>query len=169
VSVAESLDTATAAGRLVLNVMAAVSQWEREAIGERTREALGHKRAAGQRVGTIPFGSQLAPDGSSLLPNHEEQRVLRLLRGLRGSGLTLGHRRRTEPPGSPNTSRLRMADSDRPSPAIRGGVTSSSWSVASSRVHTTVSVVENGHDKHVSSSGLLRTSVDTQNRPLMDS
>jgi hypothetical protein len=36
VSVAESLDTLSAAGRLVLNIMTAVSQWEREAIGERT-------------------------------------------------------------------------------------------------------------------------------------
>jgi hypothetical protein len=34
-SVAESFDTGSAAGRLVLNIMAAVSQWEREAIGER--------------------------------------------------------------------------------------------------------------------------------------
>src|ERR1700680_1659192 len=39
-SVADSLDTGSAAGRLVLNVMTAVSQWEREAIGERTRDAL---------------------------------------------------------------------------------------------------------------------------------
>ncbi len=39
VSVAESLDTNTAAGRLVLNIMVSVSQWEREAIGERTRDA----------------------------------------------------------------------------------------------------------------------------------
>src|SRR5712692_11769433 len=31
VSVAESLDTGSAAGRLVLNIMTAVSQWEREA------------------------------------------------------------------------------------------------------------------------------------------
>ena len=38
VSLAESLDTGSAAGRLVLNIMAAVSQWEREAIGERTRD-----------------------------------------------------------------------------------------------------------------------------------
>ena len=37
VSVAESLDTATAAGRLVLNIMVSVSQWERQAIGERAR------------------------------------------------------------------------------------------------------------------------------------
>jgi site-specific DNA recombinase len=34
VSVAESLDTATAGGRLVINVMTAVSQWEREAISD---------------------------------------------------------------------------------------------------------------------------------------
>jgi len=38
VSVAESLDTGSAAGRLVITIMGAVSQWEREAIGERTRD-----------------------------------------------------------------------------------------------------------------------------------
>src|ERR1035438_1236004 len=43
VSVAESLDTNTAAGRLVLNIMVSVSQWEREAIGERTRDAIDRK------------------------------------------------------------------------------------------------------------------------------
>src|ERR1700730_6298153 len=40
VSVAESLDTASAAGRLVIGIMVCVSQWEREAIGERTRDAM---------------------------------------------------------------------------------------------------------------------------------
>jgi len=40
ISVAESLDTGSAAGRLVITIMGAVSQWEREAIGERTRDAL---------------------------------------------------------------------------------------------------------------------------------
>ena len=49
VSVADSLDTRSAAGRLVLNIMVSVSQWEREAIGERTRDAMRHKRALGQR------------------------------------------------------------------------------------------------------------------------
>ena len=56
VSVAESLDTGTAAGRLVLNIMTAVSQWEREAIGERTRDAL--------LVGTIS-GSAARFEGGS--------------------------------------------------------------------------------------------------------
>ena len=63
ISVAESLDTGSAAGRLVLNILTAVSQWEPEAIGERTWDALWHKRNQGERVGNIPFGSRLAGDG----------------------------------------------------------------------------------------------------------
>ena len=55
VSVAESLDTGSAAGRLVLNIMVTVSQWEREAIAftdnlsarlEETDDFLGHMRIA---------------------------------------------------------------------------------------------------------------------------
>ena len=65
VSVAESLDTGSAAGRLVLNIMTAVSQWEREAIGERTRDALSHKRSKGERVGNLAFGYRLAGTGST--------------------------------------------------------------------------------------------------------
>jgi hypothetical protein len=44
----------------VLNIMAAVSQWEREAIGERTRDALRHKRGNGECVGNIEFGYRLS-------------------------------------------------------------------------------------------------------------
>jgi len=53
--------------------MGAVSQWEREAIGERTRDALRHKGGQGQRVGNIAFGSRLAEDGQHLEPDPVEQ------------------------------------------------------------------------------------------------
>lgn len=89
VSVAESLDTGTAAGRLVLNIMVSVSQWEREAIGERTRDAMHHKRAAGERVGTVPFGYHLAADGVHIEPEPREQDALTRLRELRDAGYTL--------------------------------------------------------------------------------
>ena len=56
VSVAESLDTGSAAGKLVINIMTAVSQWEREAIGERTRDAMQHKKSRGRCVGTSLMG-----------------------------------------------------------------------------------------------------------------
>ena len=89
VSVGESLDTGSAAGRLVLNVMASVSQWEREAIGERTRDALRHKRAQGLRAGNVPFGYALAEDGQTLMPCEGEQQVLANLRSLREQRLSL--------------------------------------------------------------------------------
>src|ERR1700689_3192297 len=89
ISVAESLDTGSAAGRLVLNIMTAVSQWEREAIGERTRDALHHKRSQGERVGNIAFGSRLADDGQHLEPDPAEQAALTEIRRLRLEGATL--------------------------------------------------------------------------------
>lgn len=51
VSVAESLDTGSAAGRLVLNIMTAVSHWEQEAIGE--RDAMSHKRTNSELMRNI--------------------------------------------------------------------------------------------------------------------
>ena len=89
ISVAESLDTGSAAGRLVLNIMAAVSQWEREAIGERTRDALRHKRTNGERVGNIQFGYRLCADRRHVEPDPAEQAVLNEIQNLRQKGQTL--------------------------------------------------------------------------------
>ena len=89
ISVAEALDTGSAAGRLVITIMGAVSQWEREAIGERTRDALRHKRSNGERVGNIGFGYRLSPDGRHLEPDDTEQAALAEIRNLRRKGHTL--------------------------------------------------------------------------------
>ena len=71
ISVAESLDTSSAPpGRLVLNIMTAVSQREREAIGERTRDTMHHKRSQGERVGRLCVYSMSTPsfeDGNTRL------------------------------------------------------------------------------------------------------
>src|ERR1700694_1801020 len=76
VSVAESLDTGSAAGPLVINIMTAVSQWEREAIGERTRDAMQHKKSTGRCVGNIAYGYRLAADGEHIEPEPSEQEAL---------------------------------------------------------------------------------------------
>jgi site-specific DNA recombinase len=49
VSLQESLDATTATGRLMMNLLASVSQWEREVIGERTKDAMQHLKAQGER------------------------------------------------------------------------------------------------------------------------
>lgn len=50
-AVAEQVDTRSATGRLMLNLLATVSQWEREVIGERTSVALQHLKRSGRRLG----------------------------------------------------------------------------------------------------------------------
>lgn len=62
--VENNVDTRTPGGRLVLNVLVSVSQWERETIVSRVKGALDHRRALGQRTGGVPFGYELDPDGA---------------------------------------------------------------------------------------------------------
>jgi len=45
------VDTSAPSGKLVANVMASVAEWERDVIGQRTREGLLAKRAQGVRLG----------------------------------------------------------------------------------------------------------------------
>lgn len=88
-SVSEQIDTRSAAGRLVLNVLGAVSQWEREAIGERTSSAMQHKKSQSQRVGAVPYGYVLAEDRKALLPEETEQAVIAEAAKLHAAGLSL--------------------------------------------------------------------------------
>ena len=89
-SVSEQIDTRSAAGRLVLNVLASVAQWEREATGERTSAAMAHKRSLGEYTGgRVPFGFRIGADGCTLEPVEEEQAVITEACALRASGLSL--------------------------------------------------------------------------------
>ncbi|MCE9605325.1 MAG: recombinase family protein [Planctomycetia bacterium] len=85
-SVADSIDTRTAAGRLVLNVLLSVAQWERETTAERTREALKHKIRNGERCGKVRFGFDLSADGVLLVPNVAEQETIGTILSLRAKG-----------------------------------------------------------------------------------
>ena len=88
-SVSEQIDTRSAAGRLVLNILGSVSQWEREAIGERTSVAMRHMSANGEYVGgEAPYGYRVG-EGGKLEEIGEEQSVLAMARELRASGLSL--------------------------------------------------------------------------------
>ena len=89
-SVGEQIDTRSAAGRLVLNVLMSVAQWEREAIGERTSAAMAHKRTCHEYTGgKVPYGWTLNADGVNLDPNDAEQAIIREATELRASGLSL--------------------------------------------------------------------------------
>ncbi len=120
-SVSDSIDTRTAAGRLVLNVLTSVAQWEREATGERTRDALRHLQGEGVRLGAAGLGWKRSDardeTGRLSIDDVEEERatVQRII-ALRATGMSLrdiahalaGEGRRTKRGGrwAPETVRL---------------------------------------------------------------
>lgn len=86
VSASESLNTETASGRMVVRMLAVIAEWEREAIGERTRDALTAKRRRGERTSRYaPIGFSLTKDGK-LKPNAAEQKQLDLIAECRDAG-----------------------------------------------------------------------------------
>lgn len=93
-SVADSIDTRSAAGRLCLNVLVSVAQWEREAIGERTRDALGHIKGQGAKLGGEALGWSRTGDTDVhgrriVIEVHDEVATVERIRELRAEGLTL--------------------------------------------------------------------------------
>jgi hypothetical protein len=89
VSLSEKIDTTSAAGKMVFRMLAVLAEFERDLVSERTAGAMNHKKAKGERVGTIPFGYDLGVDGVSLVVNEAEHNVLQVITDLRGQGLSL--------------------------------------------------------------------------------
>ncbi len=89
-SVSENIDTRSAAGRLVLNVLASVAQWEREVIGERTKAAMALMKERREYTGgRTPYGWRLRADGRSLEEDPGEQAVMAEAQLARARGLSL--------------------------------------------------------------------------------
>jgi DNA invertase Pin-like site-specific DNA recombinase len=82
-------DTTSAAGRFMLVVLAGAAEMERNLTRERTRSAMAVKRANGQRIGTVPYGCDLADDGTTLVPNESEQAVIADVKAMRARGMKL--------------------------------------------------------------------------------
>jgi site-specific DNA recombinase len=75
-SVGENVDTRSAAGRMVLNIIATVAQWEREAAAERTAAVMEHMKSTGRFTG-------------GLVVDEDEARVVARAKELRGQGHAL--------------------------------------------------------------------------------
>ena len=88
VSLSEKIDTTTAAGKMVFRMLAVLSEFERDQVSERTRLALAHQRANGEKTGgDVPFGFRLRR--SKLVPHVKEQRAIALIQELREQGSSL--------------------------------------------------------------------------------
>lgn len=87
-SVADSIDTRSAAGRLVLNVLASVSQWEREIIVERTTDTMQSLKASGKVYSRPVMGFDAI--GGKLIENQTEQALIARIASMRSAGQSFG-------------------------------------------------------------------------------
>ena len=70
------------------NILNAVSQYERALIRMRIKAALAVKKKRQERIGSVPYGKQLDPDGKTLLDNPEEMKTIEAARAYRDKGMT---------------------------------------------------------------------------------
>lgn len=86
VSLSESIDTTSATGKMVFRLLAVLAEFERDLLSERTRCGLAHKRAKCERIGQVPWGFTLDPDGRTLVANEEERALTALMRQWQAAG-----------------------------------------------------------------------------------
>ena len=93
VSLSEKIDTTSAAGKMVFRMLAVLSEFERDQISDRTRFALAHKKAKGEKTGgDVPFGYRaraVAGGTLKLYRNVGEQKAVRLVMDLHDKGESL--------------------------------------------------------------------------------
>jgi DNA invertase Pin-like site-specific DNA recombinase len=83
----QSINTASAMGRMMLTMMAAFAELERNLIAERTTQALDFKKRNRQVFNHEPYGYRR--DGNALVAVPEEQGIIGRIRALRSNGVTL--------------------------------------------------------------------------------
>jgi site-specific DNA recombinase len=83
VAVTQQFNTSTSLGRLTLNILLSFAQFERELIGERTRDKMSAARKKGKWVGGCPvLGYDVEPGGGRLVVNEAEAERVRAIFGL---------------------------------------------------------------------------------------
>ena len=88
VSLSEKIDTTSASGKMVFRLLAVLNEFERDQISDRTRFALAHKKANGEKTGgDVPFGYKVR--GGKLSRNAEEQKAINMILDLHSKGYSL--------------------------------------------------------------------------------
>jgi site-specific DNA recombinase len=105
-SATEPIDTSNPSGRLIFQMLASFAEYERETIAERTRAGLHRAFKNGKQTGSIPYGYDIAEDGSFVVVHEEAELIVQIFENV-AAGATL------------YSEAKRLNDQDVPSPGRR--------------------------------------------------
>ena len=86
ICVQSGIDTSTAQGKCVIQMLCSINELERKQIAQRTEETMRHKYQSGHLLGTVPFGMKVEEwvDGTRILvPDEREQALIERAKELR--------------------------------------------------------------------------------------
>jgi site-specific DNA recombinase len=86
-SVTDQIDTRSASGRLCLNMLMSIAEWERDTVSERTKVTMQHKKSMGEVVGAPGYGYRV--EGKYLVVDEAETKTAKFIDTLLESGMTL--------------------------------------------------------------------------------
>jgi site-specific DNA recombinase len=93
-SATEPIDTSTPAGRLIFQMLASFAEFEKETINERTRDGKNRAYRNGVQPGVIPYGYDIADDGSFVVVEEEAAVVRDIIRNIAGSATLFAEAKR---------------------------------------------------------------------------
>src|SRR5829696_4727389 len=101
-SATEPIDTSTAAGRLIFQMLASFAEFEKETINERTRDGKNRAYRNGVQPGVIPYGYDIAGNGSFVVVEEEAVVVRDIIRNIAGGATLFAEAKRLNLQGIPS-------------------------------------------------------------------
>lgn len=100
-SATEPIDTSSPAGRLIFQMLASFAEFEKESINERTRAGKNRAYRNGVQVGLIPYGFDIAEDGSFVIVEEEAAIVRDVIRNVAEGATLFAEAKRLNLQGTP--------------------------------------------------------------------
>jgi site-specific DNA recombinase len=101
-STTEPIDTSTAAGCLIFQMLASFSEFERATIAERSRDGLRRAFKEGRHIGRIPYGYDVDKDGALVVVEDEACVVRQIIANVAGGSTLYSEAKRLNDEGEPS-------------------------------------------------------------------
>ena len=101
-SATEPIDTSTAAGRLIFQMLASFAEFERATITERSRDGLQRAFKNGVQLGRIPYGYDIFEDGAFVVVEEEARVVRRVIASIAAGATLYSEAKRLNDEGEPS-------------------------------------------------------------------